>query len=182
MTDGAAQPEEESVHQRDAAPSYQDPTDSTRGSKEYDGILRLYGEAMLRIGQLESQVQGAGWRREEEAIHRDGASEAPLQQRTLEYRSLLARIEALESSVGLSPGDEPRQRSGDPTDQRPPADTPTQRHHINQAANLRLQVAGLSTKLTQTEAELKELKASRIRRRSRTERGQANSKWNFWRR
>ena len=180
MTDGASQPEQESVPQRKAASSDPDPTGFPDGSQEHDAILRRYGEAMLRIGQLESQVDGRGLQRPEEAIHTGGDSEAPLRQRSLEYRSLLARIEALESSVGISPGDEPERRSGGPTDQGPPVDTPAQGPHSDQAANLRVQISGLNAKLAQTEAELKELRAPRTRRRSRSERDRPKSKWKFW--
>ena len=139
----------------EATLSEQDLTDLTRGSQEYDGILRRYGEAMRRICQLETQVRGTGLH-DVESIHSDG--EAPLQQRSPEHKSLLTRIEALEGSVGTSPGDEPKRRGGGTTNQRPPGDTPEQQQHRSEAANLRLQVAGLNTKLTQTEAELKELR------------------------
>ena len=75
MTDGASQPEDHSETQMEATLSEQDLTDLTRGSQEYDGILRRYGEAMRRIGQLETQVRGTGLH-DVESIHSDG--EAPL--------------------------------------------------------------------------------------------------------
>ena len=180
MSNGESQPKEESGPQSETATSGQEQTGLKPDSRYYDAIISRYGEAMLRIGQLESQLDGHGSRREDEDALVDGNSEAPRRRHSPDYRGLLKRIEALERPMGTSTGDDPGRESVGLGDEHQTNDTSPPRKRRDEAAYLRLQIAGLNTKLTQTELELRELKATRSRRRSRSDREPDNPKWKFW--
>ncbi len=118
-------------------------------AETYDSLVRRYGEAMFRIGELEDEV--ASLRRA--AARR--ASENSQQGASPELAKLLHRIEQLEGQLAS-------ERSGKGKDE-------------GEVSHLRLQVAGLASKLAQAEDELKKYRG-RVQRRHQ----KRGSKWKFW--
>ncbi|MCI0440106.1 MAG: hypothetical protein L0177_13395 [Chloroflexi bacterium] len=95
----------------------------------YDSLVRRYGEAMFRIGELEDEV--ASLRRA--AARR--ASENSQQVTPPELAKLLNRIDQLEGQLAA-------ERSGQGKDD-------------SEVSHLRLQIAGLASQLAQAQDELK---------------------------
>ena len=132
---------------------------------EYDDLLRKYGEAMLRISQLESQLADAGGRQ-------GGSSHSSYNARSNtpqpETGHALNRIEELEARTGSE------------------RVAISQEHSIPSPLNgadvaqLRLQVTSLANKLAQTEDALKSSQGTRVKRRSH-HKHKNGSTWAFWR-
>ena len=137
-------------------------------SPGYDAVIRLYGEAMMRIGELEAQMFGVE-RRVTESENR-GASSS-------DFAELAEKVEALERRWGTSAGTETSEHA---SDTRPISaeDDNLLREREEEISQLRLQVNSLTGQLAQTQEQLKSSQGTRARRRSR--RRDSPPKWKFW--
>ena len=135
---------------------------SGRDTNDSAGLLQRYGEAMLRVGRLESgsvqSNESPGWQ---------GSNREPT------YLSdLIGRIEMMERDVGISPlSDEPKNgaRGRNRSSGIAPED--------GEVAQLRLQVLSLASQLSRTEEQIKA--GSQGRHRSRRS-SHSPPKWQFW--
>ena len=141
---------------------------SNGGSVEYDVLLRKYGEAMLRISQLESQLAGITRGKQEGNASNNSSRTARSSIPQPETVHALNRIEELEARAGSE------------------REAVTQEHSIPSPLNgadvaqLRLQVTSLANKLAQTEDELNRSQGTHVKRRSH-HKHKNGSTWAFWR-
>ena len=147
----------------------------------YASLLRQYGEAMLRIGRLESQI----------GVHSAGSSEGGSgeastgghahQTRIPELESLLARVTELEKRVGGPSGTGSESKGAESTSETPTPDRGMNSGRDAEISQLRLQVSSLANQLARAEQEPTGVQESGARRRSR-DRHDRHPKWQFWRR
>ena len=79
-------------------------TASDQGEESaYDSLLRRYGGAKLRIEELEAQLEAASTNETAGASREDDKSAPPGQEPSTEVDRLLAKVEALEKRLGVSP-------------------------------------------------------------------------------
>lgn len=115
---------------------------------EYDTLLRLYGESMLRVEQLEAQVASQ--------------SEGPPQGDDAQARAILKlteRVEALQRQIA---------RSAEAADVRTDAQPADDRK--DEIAQMRSQITSLANQLDVARSEIKDYRARRRRRSRRSER------------
>lgn len=141
---------------------------SNEGSAEYDVLLRKYGEAMLRISQLESQLDGIARDQQEGNASSHSSSDVRSGISQPETVHALNRIEELETRAGSEREVVTQERS---------TQSPLNGADV---AQLRLQVTSLANKLAQTEDELKSSQGTRVKRRSH-HKHKNGSTWAFWR-
>lgn len=137
---------------------------SNEGSVEYDILLRKYGEAMLRISQLESQLADITRDQREGNASSHSSSNTRSSIPQSETGQALNRIEELEAQ----------------------REAVTQQHSIPSPLNgadvaqLRLQITSLANKLAQTKDELERSQGTLLKRRSH-HKHKNGSTWAFWR-
>jgi chromosome segregation ATPase len=110
---------------------------------EYDTLLRVYGESMLRVEQLEAQVASPG---ESSPQGDDAQARAILQ--------LTERVGALQGRIARS-----SEATDAPTDDR-----------ANEIAQMRVQITSLANQLDGARREIEDYRARRRRRSRRPER------------
>ena len=153
-------------------------TASDQGTESaYDSLLRRYGKAMLRIEELQAQLEAASTN--DGPRGENAKSPQPGQERSPEVDQLLAKVEALEKRLGVSPENEAEaaDTSREADSSSVSADEPT-----GETAQLRLQLNNLANQLAQTEALLQEAQGKTRSRRRRSRGTRARSKWKFWHR
>ena len=150
----------------------------------YDALVRRYGDAMLRIGQLEVEVDRLARRFQETVTdgvgpigtghHEQMPDIKPILTRieALEQRNLLARIEEMEYRLGSSWA---RDSAEDSPAASEDGEAPAGQRDA-EVSQFRLHIAGLSSQLKRTEDQLRDLQRSNGRHRSRNK-----SKWKLWR-
>lgn len=115
---------------------------------DYDTLLRLYGESMLRVEQLEAQVASVG----ESSLQEDDAQARAISQ-------LTERIEALQRQIAR-----PSEASDTPTDAQPADD------RTDEIAQMRVQIMSLANQLDGARREIQDYRSRRRRRSRRPER------------
>jgi chromosome segregation ATPase len=115
---------------------------------DYDTLLRLYGESMLRVEQLEAQVASPG----ESSPQGDDAQ-------ALAISKLTERVEALQGQIAQS------SESSDAAMDAQPAD-----HLTDEVAQMRLQITSLANQLDGARREIQDYRTRRRRRSRRPER------------
>ena len=137
----------------DAPTSDRHPVSDTEATEEYEVLLRQYGEAMQRTGQLEAQVDSLTFRLKEDGPDAERAEEpAPKAQ-----------------SIGMAGGTATASKE----------DQSLVQQRDMEIDQLRLQVVSLASQLAQSEAQVKRVEGGRLRRRSKSGH---RPKWMFWRR
>ena len=136
----------------------------------YDAVIRLYGEAMLRIGELEARLIG---------VERRGGAESGVQgASSFNVAELAEKVEALERRSGTSADTETSDPAGD-TKPISAEDEAPLRELEEEISQLRLQLNSLTGQLAQTQEQLRSAQGTRARRRSRSRRD-SPPKWKFW--
>jgi predicted nucleic acid-binding Zn-ribbon protein len=153
-------------------------TDTTQGPGDesplnYNTLLRRYGEAMVRISELQEEVNRLE-RLADDLVPEPADTTAMESQDRTGGEDLEGRLGRLERRVT---GDAPAAVSGTPEDDSLSPGEP------NDAVQLRLQLTSLAGQLSQTQRELEEARQqrgrNRRRSRSKSESGQ-HRWWRFW--
>ena len=152
MAGKSGQPPQEPTPPTDAHASHQHPGRGIEGTQVYDVLLRQYGEAMLRIGQLEAQVGSLTARLKEAGGDAEWTEDSAPKSQSLE----VAESTATDSKEDIS----------------------SERQRDAEIAQLRLQEGSLRFQLAQSE---QQVKGERGRRKRRTK-SDHWPKWMFWRR
>lgn len=112
---------------------------------DYDTLLKLYGESMLRVEQLEARITSGGGG--------DGSTQGDFQARAIS--ELTERVEALQGMVAGQSESAAASTDAQPTNDR-----------TDEFAQMRLQITSLVNQLDVARNEIKDYRARR-RRRSR---------------
>ena len=133
-----------------------------QSAPDYAALLQQYGEAMLRIGQLEAQV-GHLTKRLQGGVEQgsDASGQAPVQE-SPGVRQLAEKVEALQKLVV------------DSSEKTPGSSADSQRHE-DEIRQLRVQINSLASQLALAQGQLSEVRAHRPRHRSH--RDKSGSKW-----
>ena len=159
------------------------PTDrlDERGPSEpldYESLLQRYGDAMLRIGHLESRLDQLTPKLQASAAvplaSRASSDMADAPYEPAHLADLVDRIELIERDMSIEPmtRSDSGAKGGDTGPNQPP------RRDDEEVAQLRLQVLNLASQLSRTEKQIKDSQSGRRRPRSRSGRP---PKWQFWR-
>ena len=163
--------EEEAGTDQESTPSF-DALDSrsnveerpVEGSPDYDTLMRRYGEAMLRIGQLEAQVDGLSKELQGTTVHGNSAVEPTLSQdaagmveflariEALEKRVLSERIEDMEKRLGISTESESGRDGADKSNEASSKDRSPSHNNGEEIAGMRFHIANLVSQLSKPES------------------------------
>ena len=151
-------------------------------SLEYDILVRRYQEAVVRICELEAQIDRLESRLREGRIGDPANPEAAPRGQASGAAGLVARIEALESKVsGSASGERPPSAVGDADRASTSRSAPSSGQRSDEMTQLRLQVANLAGQLARAEEQLNDVKQTRVRRR-RSSKSHRSRWWRFWQR
>ena len=179
-------PGREPASPADARASNEDPERRTENIRYLDTATSQYEEAIVRIRQLEAEIEGLG----RQLRDLTGFSEQTDQDRkqdlstlyarvdSLEKDSRKSRIDSLESTLSGSRDSMPHTKgTGDGTG-HPRVDGASSRQRDDELAQLRFQIVNLENQLGQAAEQSNESNGARSsRRHGRTN----NAKWQFWR-
>ena len=170
-------PGEEPIHPASSRPSHQSLGRGAADPSEYSALIPQYEDAIVRIRQLEVQIEGLKRQVRDISSGANSPDTSGLLARieALERMSLIARMDSLENRVAGSPESE---RPGDSG--RPGRDDAPLRQYDDEIAQLRFQIATLATQLARAEGQLKQVNGTRPGRRNLSR--HSSSKWKFWRR
>ena len=126
---------------------------------DHDALVRLYGESMLRIGRLESEVARLADRLRGPESDQASGDEAAAEQQLGGLEELTKKVDSLQKLIMDSNG-----TASEPGSRPQPA-APDQRQ--DEISEMRLQIAGLASELTQAKDELAKARGNRRRRSSK---------------
>ncbi len=146
-----------------------------------DALLRQYGQAMLKIGQLEAQVEQLTSQlqaRARQEIYSYGP--APVQD-PQGLRDLVEKVEALQKVIVHSPDRASGSTPSDTASLGAQTEGAGRRRYEEERRQMRLQMNSLANQLAQTEEELEEVRGSRSRRSGRHRRSSRTPQRRWWR-
>ena len=171
--------DQKTTHPASAHVSHQTSEQGTEEAGEHDALFQQYREPMLRIGQLEAQINRLTRRHQQSTADAHGPSEPVDEDQASVMRVVLPKIEDMERKLGTSPVKASSLDIAGDSTAIPNQDQSYSQRRDDEIAQLRFQIASLATKLARTEGRLKQVDALRAGRRVRNGHRPV---WKFWRR